>query len=76
MTAKGEHILVTAGEVHLERCVLDLKQTFSPGIEVVVSAPIVPFRETIIKPPDTDMVNEQVCLLAQFIDLSCVIGIG
>lgn len=59
MTAKGEHILVTAGEVHLERCVLDLKQTFSPGIEVVVSAPIVPFRETIIKPPDTDMVNEQ-----------------
>ena len=66
MTAKGEHILVTAGEVHLERCVLDLKQTFSPWIEVIVSAPIVPFRETIIKPPDTDMVNEQICLLAQF----------
>ena len=59
MTAKGEHILVTAGEVHLERCILDLKQTFSPGIEVVVSAPIVPFRETVIEPPDTDMVNEQ-----------------
>lgn len=59
MTARGEHILVTAGEVHLERCILDLKQTFSPGVEVLVSAPIVPFRETVIEPPDTDMVNEQ-----------------
>ena len=59
MTDKGEHILVTAGEVHLERCVRDLKETYSKGIDVSVSDPIVPFRETIINPPQTDMVNEK-----------------
>ena len=25
LTDKGEHILITAGEVHLERCLKDLK---------------------------------------------------
>ena len=59
ITDKGEHILVTAGEVHLERCVRDLKETYAKGVEVNVSAPIVPFRETIVDPPETDMVNEQ-----------------
>ena len=47
---KGEHILMTAGEVHLERCIRDLKETYA-GVEVNVSSPIVPFRETIIDPP-------------------------
>ena len=56
---KGEHILVTAGEVHLERCIRDLKETYAK-IEVVVSSPIVPFRETIIDPPKIDMVNEEI----------------
>ena len=59
MTDKGEHVLVTAGEVHLERCVRDLKETYAKGIKVNVSAPLVPFRETIIDPPEIDMVNEQ-----------------
>ena len=59
VTDKGEHILVTAGEVHLERCVLDLKDTYAKGVDVNVSAPIVPFRETIIEPPEKDMVNEE-----------------
>ena len=57
LTDKGEHILVTAGEVHLERCLKDLKETYA-GIELNASAPIVPFRETVIIPPKTDMVNE------------------
>jgi len=51
-------VLVTAGEVHLARCLRDLKETYA-GIEVVASEPVVPFRETIIKPPETDMVNEE-----------------
>ena len=56
---KGEHILLTAGEVHLERCIRDLKETYA-GVGVVVSSPIVPFRETIIEPPKIDMVNEEI----------------
>jgi len=55
----GEQLLVTAGEVHLQRCILDLKESFAK-CEISVSEPIVPFRETIVKPPDTDMVNENI----------------
>lgn len=44
----GEHVLLTLGEVHLERCVKDLQETFAK-IEVQISKPIVPFRETIVK---------------------------
>ncbi|KXN70007.1 P-loop containing nucleoside triphosphate hydrolase protein [Conidiobolus coronatus NRRL 28638] len=42
----GEHVLVCAGEVHLERCLTDLRDRFAQ-IEIQVSDPIVPFRETV-----------------------------
>ena len=42
----GEHVIVCAGELHLDRCVRDLRERFSK-IDINVSAPIVPFRETI-----------------------------
>ena len=53
----GEHVLAGAGEVHLLRCLDDLKKDYSK-VELNVSEPIVPFRETIITPPKVDMVNE------------------
>ena len=43
----GEHVLGTCGEVHLERCLHDLRTTFAPGIELVVSPPIVPLRASL-----------------------------
>ncbi|XP_043836105.1 elongation factor-like GTPase 1 [Dromiciops gliroides] len=55
----GEHVLVTAGEVHLQRCLDDLKERFAK-IQISVSEPIIPFRETITKPPKLDMVNEEI----------------
>ncbi|XP_075714196.1 elongation factor-like GTPase 1 isoform X2 [Rhinoderma darwinii] len=55
----GEHVLITAGEVHLQRCLDDLRERFAK-IEVNASAPIIPFRETIIRPPKVDMVNEDI----------------
>ena len=42
----GENVIVCAGELHLERCVNDLKTKFA-NIPIHVSPPIVPFRETI-----------------------------
>ena len=48
---------MTAGEVHLERCVKDLKTSFA-NVPLNVSSPIVPFRETIVEPPKVDRVNE------------------
>ena len=55
----GEHILTTAGEVHLQKCLTDLKNQYAK-VKLNVSAPIVPFRETIVVPPKIDMVNEAI----------------
>ncbi|KAK2178328.1 hypothetical protein NP493_547g01002 [Ridgeia piscesae] len=55
----GEHVIVAAGEIHLQKCLEDLTTRFAK-VEVNVSAPIVPFRETIILPPTTDIVNEAI----------------
>ncbi|KAG1565466.1 hypothetical protein G6F50_010047 [Rhizopus delemar] len=44
----GEHVILTAGELHLERCLRDLKERFAK-IEIHVSDPIVPFRESIVR---------------------------
>ena len=55
----GEHILSTAGEVHLQKCLDDLRDQYS-RVELNVSAPIIPFRETVISPPKIDMVNEAI----------------
>ncbi|CAG2113569.1 unnamed protein product, partial [Medioppia subpectinata] len=52
----GEHVIVTTGEVHLQRCITDLTQFSS--IDINCSEPIVPFRETIVEPPKLDMTNE------------------
>jgi elongation factor 2 len=42
----GENILAGVGELHLEVCIHDLKQMLH-GIDLMISEPIVPFRETI-----------------------------
>ncbi len=55
----GEHVLSTAGEVHLQKCLTDLKKQFAK-VKLNVSAPIIPFRETVIVPPKIDMVNEAI----------------
>ncbi|KAK1962730.1 elongation factor Tu GTP binding domain-containing protein [Colletotrichum sublineola] len=44
----GEHVLLTAGELHLERCLTDLKERFA-RCDIQAGAPIVPYRETIVR---------------------------
>ncbi|XP_055614451.1 elongation factor-like GTPase 1 [Uranotaenia lowii] len=44
----GEHVLLTLGEVHLERCIKDLQESYAK-IQLNVSKPIVPFKETIVE---------------------------
>ncbi|KAI9790730.1 MAG: Cytoplasmic GTPase/eEF2-like protein (ribosomal biogenesis) [Peltula sp. TS41687] len=43
----GEHVIVTAGELHLERCLKDLRERFA-RCEIQVGEAIVPYRETIV----------------------------
>ncbi|KAL9652852.1 hypothetical protein ABK040_010884 [Willaertia magna] len=53
----GEHVIVTAGEVHAERCIRDLKEKFAKDVPFNVSPPLVSFRETIVK--DTQQVGQK-----------------
>jgi ribosome assembly protein 1 len=42
----GEHVLSAAGEVHLERCINDLRERFA-RVPIRVSKPLVNFKEGI-----------------------------
>lgn len=48
MQDNGEHILVACGEVHLQRCVKDLEDTFAK-VPITISEPLVSFRETVME---------------------------
>lgn len=53
----GEHVILTAGELHLERCLKDLRERFAK-CPIQQSEAIVPFRESAVKgldmaPPKT-----------------------
>jgi len=52
----GEHIVAGAGELHLEICMNDLKNQFMNGAELIISEPVVSFRETVTAE------SSQVCL--------------
>ncbi|KAM5448325.1 Cytoplasmic GTPase/eEF2-like protein (ribosomal biogenesis) [Microsporum audouinii] len=43
----GEHVILTAGELHLERCLKDLRERFAK-CDIQAGESIVPYRETII----------------------------
>ena len=49
--------MVGTGEVHIQRCIDDLKKRYA-NVKLKVSDPIIPFRETVVTPPTVDMVNE------------------
>ncbi|KAE8154964.1 P-loop containing nucleoside triphosphate hydrolase protein [Aspergillus avenaceus] len=47
----GEHVILTAGELHLERCLKDLRERFA-RCEIQTGQTIVPYRETIVSAPE------------------------
>ncbi|CEL03491.1 Putative Ribosome biogenesis protein Ria1 [Aspergillus calidoustus] len=47
----GEHVILTAGELHLERCLKDLRERFAK-CDIQTGETIVPYRETIINAPE------------------------
>lgn len=49
--SNGEHVILTAGELHLERCVKDLRERFA-RCEIQTGQTIVPYRETIVHAPE------------------------
>lgn len=47
----GEHVILTAGELHLERCLKDLRERFAK-CEIQAGEPMVPYRESIVAAPE------------------------
>ncbi|KAF1937924.1 P-loop containing nucleoside triphosphate hydrolase protein [Clathrospora elynae] len=47
----GEHVILTAGELHLERCLNDLRERFAK-CEIQAGEPIVPYRESTVAAPE------------------------
>ncbi|KAJ9193037.1 hypothetical protein DTO166G4_8207 [Paecilomyces variotii] len=47
----GEHVILTAGELHLERCLKDLRERFA-RCDIQAGEAIVPYRESIVKAPE------------------------
>lgn len=59
VTKQGEHILSTCGEVHLEKCLKDLKDDYLEGqINFTVGEPIIPFKETCVNRSIRDKVRK------------------
>lgn len=44
----GEHVILTAGELHLERCLKDLRERFAK-CDIQAGEAIVPYRESIVR---------------------------
>ena len=47
MQETGEHVLMASGELHLERCLQELRDRFAPNVALCVSPPLVSFRESL-----------------------------
>ena len=47
----GEHVMLTAGELHLERCLKDLRERFA-RCDIQTGQTIVPYRETTVTAPE------------------------
>lgn len=48
VTDRGEYMVSASGELHLERCLKDLREIYAKGIRIHVSQPLVSFRETVV----------------------------
>jgi translation elongation factor EF-G len=59
-TKQGEHVLSTCGEVHLEKCLKDLKDDYlDVQVGFSISDPIMPFKETCINKSVRDKVRKE-----------------
>eukprot|EP00270_Netrium_digitus_P011688 TRINITY_DN372_c0_g1_i2.p1 TRINITY_DN372_c0_g1~~TRINITY_DN372_c0_g1_i2.p1 ORF type:complete len:860 (-),score=274.97 TRINITY_DN372_c0_g1_i2:458-2989(-) len=58
MEESGEHIVAGAGELHLEICLKDLQEDFMGGAEIIISDPVVSFRETVLDRSDHTVMSK------------------
>ncbi|XP_057654983.1 elongation factor-like GTPase 1 isoform X1 [Diorhabda carinulata] len=73
MQETGELVLLTAGDVHLEKCIEDLKNKFA-NIDIHVSSPMVSLRETVVEKDDNFLEDSEntVNLDTEYFSLSVI----
>ncbi|KAA0161229.1 hypothetical protein FNF31_01216 [Cafeteria roenbergensis] len=54
----GENIIAGAGELHLEICLKDLQEDFMKGAPIVISEPVVSFRETVTEESSREVMSK------------------
>jgi len=54
----GEHIVAGCGELHIEICLKDLQEDFMPNAPIVISDPVVSFRETVTAESDHTVMSK------------------
>eukprot|EP00172_Hildenbrandia_rubra_P001763 Plantae.Rhodophyta-Hildenbrandia_rubra.ctg23534.p1 GENE.Plantae.Rhodophyta-Hildenbrandia_rubra.ctg23534~~Plantae.Rhodophyta-Hildenbrandia_rubra.ctg23534.p1 ORF type:complete len:707 (+),score=134.06 Plantae.Rhodophyta-Hildenbrandia_rubra.ctg23534:1144-3264(+) len=59
LASNGQHVVAATGELHLERCLRDLKERYAKNIRLHISAPIVSFRETVVGGHSTGPATEK-----------------
>jgi elongation factor 2 len=47
MEESGEHVIAGCGELHIEICLKDLQEDFMNGAPIIISDPVVSYRETV-----------------------------
>lgn len=65
----GEHVILTAGELHLERCLKDLRERFAK-CAITASEAIVPFRETAVRTSEMNPTKSTEGIRGRFIGTS------
>lgn len=77
MQETGELVILTAGDVHLEKCIEDLKNKFAK-IEFQVSSPLISLRETVVgnlsdQCPEIEVKTSNILLSISVVSLPSII---
>eukprot|EP01083_Nonionella_stella_P105326 302934_1 len=70
--SNGEYVICASGELHLARCLRDLRDTFAVGIEVDVSEALVSFKESIIGISKQELLDRALYIDKLEDDVDCI----
>eukprot|EP01084_Bolivina_argentea_P241719 405701_1 len=57
--SNGEYIICASGELHLERCLRDLKDLFAKNIQLNISKPLVSFKESVVNINKQELIDRK-----------------
>merc|ERR1719472_47730 len=76
MEESGEHIIAGCGELHIEICLKDLAEDFMNGAPIVISDPVVSYRETVNAESSRTVLSKSPNKHNRLFVKSCPLGYG